>query len=96
LVCTKRDRYRTFELVSSTKYDAVFKRKCTLENYSGIKFDLTVERVIRLLDKASINTTLGIAVPQNVQAVAFESVNSIINKGQLHGIKKQECFPFGY
>ena len=71
----------SFELVSSTKNDAVFKKEMHLENYSGIKFDLTVDRTIRLLDKASINTTLGIAVPENVQAVAFESDNSITNNG---------------
>jgi hypothetical protein len=59
-----------------------------LENYSGIKFDLTVDRTIRLLDKASINTTLGIAIPENVQAVAFESDNSITNKGTTAWDKK--------
>ena len=77
-----------FELVSSTKYDAAFKKELHLENYSGIKFDLTVDRTIRLLDKASINTTLGIAIPENVQAVAFESDNSITNKGTTAWNKK--------
>ena len=71
----------SFELVSSTKNDAVFKKEIHLENYSGIKFDLTVDRTIRLLDNASINATLGIAVPENVQVVAFESDNSITNNG---------------
>jgi hypothetical protein len=33
-----------FELISSTKYDAAFKKEMHLENYSGIKFDLAVER----------------------------------------------------
>jgi hypothetical protein len=77
-----------FELISSTKNDAVFKKEMHLENYSGIKFDLIVDRTIRLLDKASINTTLGIAVPENVQAVAFESDNSITNKGTSAWDKK--------
>ena len=77
-----------FELVSSTRYDAVFKKEMHLENYSGIKFDLTVDRTIRLLDKASINTTLGIAIPENVQAVAFESDNTITNKGTTAWDKK--------
>ena len=77
-----------FELVSSTKYDAVFKKEMHLENYSGNKFDLTVDRIIRLLDKASINTTLGIAIPENVQAVAFESENSITNTGATAWNKK--------
>jgi len=77
-----------FELVSSTKSEAAFKKEMHFENYSGNKFDLTVDRSIRLLDKASINNTLGIAVPENVQAVAFESNNSITNNGKTVWDKK--------
>lgn len=77
-----------FELISSTKYDAAFKKEIHLENYSGNKFDLTIDRTIRLLDKGSINTTLGIAVPENVQTVAFESENTITNKGTTPWNKK--------
>src|SRR6186713_378052 len=77
-----------FELVSSTSSEAVFKKEMHLENYSGTKFDLTVDRTIRLLDKASINTILGIAIPENVQSVAFESDNRITNKGTTAWDKK--------
>jgi hypothetical protein len=77
-----------FELISSTKSDATFKKKIHLENYSGNKFDLTVDRTIRLLDKASINSTLGITVPENVQSVAFESENRITNNGNTAWDKK--------
>jgi hypothetical protein len=77
-----------FELISSTKSDAAFKKEMHLENYSGNKFDLTVDRTIRLLDKASINNTLGIAVPENVQSVAFESDNRITNNGTTAWDKK--------
>ena len=77
-----------FELVSSTKHDAAFKKEMHLENYSGHKFDLIVDRAIRLLDKASINITLGIAVPENVQTIAFESNNSITNQGATAWDKK--------
>ena len=77
-----------FELVSSTKSDAVFRKEMHLENYSGNKFDLTVDRTIRLLDKASINNVLGIAVPENVQSVGFESDNRITNNGTRAWDKK--------
>jgi len=77
-----------FELVSSTKYDAVFRKEMNLENYSGNKFNLTVDRAIHLLDKASINTILGIAVPEDVQAVAFECDNTITNNGTTAWNKK--------
>jgi hypothetical protein len=78
----------SFELVSSTRSDATFKKEMHLENYSGNKFDLTVNRTIRLLDRSAIDNTLGIAVPGNVQAVAFESDNSITNKGTTTWDKK--------
>ncbi|HEX6847758.1 MAG TPA: DUF6786 family protein [Chitinophagaceae bacterium] len=70
-----------FELVSTTKTEATFRKKMHLENYSGNKFDLTVDRIIRLLDRPAINSVLGIAVPDNVQVVAFESDNRITNNG---------------
>lgn len=77
-----------FELVSSTRSEAGFKKEMHLENYSGNKFEVTVDRTIRLLDKASINNTLGIAIPENVQLVAFESENKITNNGTTAWDKK--------
>jgi len=59
-----------------------------LENYSGNKFDVTVNRVIRLLDKKSIDAALDISVPEGVKVVGFESDNSITNKGTTAWDKK--------
>lgn len=70
-----------FDLISSTKTEATFRKEMHLENYSGNKFDLTVDRTIRFLDIPSINSALGIAVPENVNVVAFETDNRITNKG---------------
>jgi hypothetical protein len=70
-----------FDLVSATKDEAQFRKEMRLENYSGNKFDLEVNRKIRLLNQASINMALGVPVPQDVLAVGFESDNSITNKG---------------
>ena len=78
----------SFELVSSTKYDATFKKDMHLENYSGNRFDIRVNRSIHLLNRPAIDKSLGIAVPENVQAVAFESDNSITNKGNTRWDKK--------
>ena len=71
-----------FNLVSSSKSAVSFKKEMHLENYSGNQFDLSVNRSIRLLNKAAIETAIGIAVPEAVQAVAFESDNSITNIGK--------------
>jgi hypothetical protein len=70
-----------FDLVTSTKDKAHLKKEMHLENYSGNKFDLTVQRTIRLLNKPSIDNALGITVPGDIEVVAFESENSITNMG---------------
>ncbi|HET6769041.1 MAG TPA: DUF6786 family protein [Chitinophagaceae bacterium] len=70
-----------FDLISSTKTEASFRKEMHLENHSGNKFDLTVDRTIRFLAIPSINSALGIAVPENVNVVAFETDNRITNKG---------------
>lgn len=77
-----------FDLISSTKTEASFRKEMHLENYSGNKFDLTVDRTIRFLDIPSINSALGVAVPENVNAVAFETDNRITNRGSNAWDKK--------
>ncbi len=78
----------SFTLVSSTKSEAKFEKEMHLENYSGNKFDLKVNRTVRLLNKNSIDSALGISVPEGVKAVAFESENSITNTGKNSWNKK--------
>ncbi|HET9745642.1 MAG TPA: DUF6786 family protein [Chitinophagaceae bacterium] len=70
-----------FELVSSTKSEAVFKKQMRLENYSGYQFDLTVDRTIRFLDGHAINNALTSTIPEDIKTVAFESDNKITNNG---------------
>jgi hypothetical protein len=59
-----------------------------LENYSGNKFDLTVDRTIRLLDVRSINLALGINIPEHIRVVGFESENKITNNGTIAWTKQ--------
>jgi hypothetical protein len=70
-----------FPLISATHNEARFEKEMHLENYSGHKFDITVNRDIRLLDRAAIERTLGTKLSESLQAVAFESDNRITNKG---------------
>ena len=77
-----------FTLISSTPSEATFEKEMHLENYSGNNFDLMVQRTIRLLNKPAIDSALGIAVPEGVQIVAFESDNVITNKGTAAWDKK--------
>jgi hypothetical protein len=77
-----------FTLVSSTNSEVVFQKQMHLENYSGNVFDLQVDRVIRLLNKTTVDSVLGVTIPAQVHAVAFESDNTITNKGKTVWDKK--------
>jgi hypothetical protein len=77
-----------FTLVSSTSSEVKFAKEMHLENYSGNEFDLSVNRVIRLLNKTAIDSSLGMPVPDGVQVIAFESDNSITNSGKNNWDKK--------
>lgn len=70
-----------FDLVSSTNKEAIFKKQMHLENYSGNKFDLTVDRIIRYLDRNAIRNALNTDIPESIKVVGFESDNSITNNG---------------
>ena len=69
-----------FELVSKTANSVSFKKEMNLENYSGSKFSLTVNRDVNLLSTAIISEHLGIDI-DGVQEVAYETVNKITNTG---------------
>lgn len=77
-----------FNLISSTATEARFEKEMHLENYSGNRFDLLVNRNVRLLNKSKIDSLFGIAVPGNIDVVAFESENILTNKGTGPWTKK--------
>src|SRR5690349_4303499 len=67
-----------FELVQRSSERALFSRQFTLSNWSGTTFDVGVTREIALVDPAKV---LGAVLPSGVQAVAFESRNTLENRG---------------
>lgn len=69
-----------WEVASESATSARFHRRMTLVNYSAAAFDIDVDRTVRMLSAAEIATHIGQAMG-NVQAVAFESSNSVTNAG---------------
>lgn len=70
-----------FGLVTSNKREATFQKEMHFENYSGSKFDLLVDRTIRLLSRSKLDSVLGITLPSGIKLVGFESINRLTNKG---------------
>lgn len=71
-----------FDLVSSDETKAVFARNFTVTNQSGTKFDLGVERTVRLLDREQTAQALGVDIPEGLPFVAYETINTITNRGE--------------
>jgi hypothetical protein len=71
-----------FDTVSSDDIKAVFARNFIVTNQSGTKFDVGVERTVRLLDREQTAQALGVTIPEDLPFVAYETVNTITNRGE--------------
>ena len=68
--------------ITRQSHDSIaFSHECALTNHSGTQFSIGIERTIRLLDDAAVHKMLKQALPQEVEYVAYESDNVLINKG---------------
>jgi hypothetical protein len=76
-----------FDVVSSSNTEALFNKKINLLNYAGTKFDLEVNRKIKLLSTQNITQTLGIQIGASIKTVGFESENNVKNIGKAAWIK---------
>ena len=70
-----------WEVVSRSPSSVSFQRRMSLQNYSGTRFEMNVDRAVRLLSGGEIATFLGEAPGNAVRTVAFESANTVSNSG---------------
>jgi hypothetical protein len=70
-----------FAVVKKSAESVVCSRRFQLTNYSGTRFDLEVNREVRLVNAADTLMKLGVKLSPEVKSVGFESVNSIRNTG---------------
>jgi len=68
----------SFDLTESNSSLARFTKKFEIENYSGTRFSVNVDREIKLLDVEAIKNILGISL-EDVNCVGYQSSNSITN-----------------
>jgi len=70
-----------YEVIQADKSAATFTKNTSFTNYSGTKFDISIERKISLLSKNEIENKLQISVPADLHFVGFETANKITNTG---------------
>jgi hypothetical protein len=71
-----------FQVVSSDKTRALFSASFSVANQSGTKFDLAVERTVRMLGAEELSISLGVKVPADLPFVAYETSNRLTNLGK--------------
>ena len=70
-----------YKIDESDETFAKFSLTTSVTNYSGKTFNVDITRIIRLLDKNSIEQKLNTTIPDEIKAVAYESNNQIKNAG---------------
>lgn len=58
-----------------------FTKTLQVTNYSGTTFEVGVERTVRLLSPSDIRQSFDVTVPENLEWVGFETVNTVTNMG---------------
>lgn len=71
-----------FDVVSSDSTTATFTRTASVTNFSGTKFDLRIDRTVKLLNAEECSSALGLDIAESVKAVAYQTDNKITNKGE--------------
>jgi hypothetical protein len=71
-----------WEIASQSQASVAFRKPMSLVNYSGTRFDINVERTVKLLSDADVASLLGTTPGTDVQTVAFESSNTVTNAGK--------------
>ena len=70
-----------FELVESSDASAKFKHSTELVNYSGTKFNVGIERTVKLIGPEDVGKMLDVQLPAGLKMVAYETDNRITNAG---------------
>jgi hypothetical protein len=71
-----------FQTSKTSDTSALFTKDMVLSNRSGNIFNIHIDRKISLLDRKKIEENLGINLGKDVQAIGYESSNTIINSGK--------------
>lgn len=71
-----------FDVVTATQISVACTKTASLVNYSGTRFDFRLDRTVRFLSPGSVDTILGVTIPEGVKVVAYETENTITNIGK--------------
>jgi hypothetical protein len=71
-----------YDVAKQAKSSATFRAQFAVTNYSGTRFDVKLNRDVKLLTQKATAEKLGLKPGKGVKAVAYETVNKITNAGK--------------
>ena len=77
-----------FDIVSKSMSEVSFRKDLKLINASGTELAASVDRSVRLLNKTFVEEALGMAMDNSLSFVAYESENTLENRGTAEWTKK--------
>lgn len=77
-----------YPITAQTKTSVTFTKQFMVENYSGTKFKVQVERQVKLLTPKQSAKVLKTKIPSNVDSVGYVTKNQVTNVGNTKWNKK--------
>lgn len=71
-----------FSIKSQDKSSVCFTKDAHLTNACGTTFDISIERIVSLLNMNEFTTSFNLVLPKEVRFVAYKSDNKITNRGK--------------
>ena len=78
-----------FEIVSRKQNSVKFKKEASLENASGTKFDMKIERTISILEREEFSSQYGISISESAKMIAYSTDNILTNTGKENWTKEK-------
>jgi hypothetical protein len=77
-----------FDVVALTDQRVSFKKDLSMINASGTNLEISIERGVKLLNQSAAETALGLSIDSSLSFVAYESENTLINRGKTDWTKE--------
>jgi len=79
---------KAFSIVEKGDSFIHFRKTAKIKNYSDTKFDIEVNRIVRLLTAQTVAELLNTALANDLNVVAYQTENSITNTGEKEWTKE--------
>jgi hypothetical protein len=77
-----------FDIVAQTSKSVDFRKEFALANASGTAMQIGIDRRVSLLNREKVEAKLDLVLDDSIACVAYESENTLINKGQAAWTKQ--------